>query len=142
MKDIERAKGLFASGAYTCVLAKGEETLVSGRGGIAPMMGWLQEGRQIEGFSCADKIVGKAAALLFVLGGIREVYATVMSESAAEVLSHHQIAFSYHGLTKTIVNRTGTGQCPMEETVAGIDNPQQAYLALQNKLRALQAAKP
>ena len=64
MNDLERAKeGL---SGHTLCLARGEEVLVRDERGIAPMMALLAEGKDLKGFSAADRVVGKAAAMLFV----------------------------------------------------------------------------
>ena len=82
MTDLEHAKRLLNSSSHTCVLCKGEVIHVSDRTGIAPMMDFLDHETDLVGFSAADRIVGKAAALLFALAGVREIYAEVLSESA------------------------------------------------------------
>ncbi len=137
MIDVEKAKGLLVGGKYTCVLCRGEEILTSERTGIAPMMGFIGSGADLCGYSAADRIVGKAAALLFVLAGIKEVYAEVLSDSAAAVLGSHGIPFEYGTRTTHIVNRAGDGICPMEMTVKDIEEPDKAYRALAAKIEEM-----
>ena len=128
MNDIQRAKQILHSpdGGYTCVLCRGEEILTATKNGIAPMMDFLDSGADLRGFCAADRIVGKAAAMLFVLAGVREVYADVITDEAVRVLSEHRIEASWERRTEMIVNRMGTGPCPMEQTVKDIENPQKA----------------
>lgn len=137
MRDVEKAKGLLVGGKYTCVLCRGEEILTSERTGIAPMMGFIGSGADLRGYSVADRIVGKAAALLFVLAGIKEVYADVLSDSAAAVMEAHGIPYEYGVRTAHIVNRTGDGICPMEMTVNDIEEPGKAYAALAAKIEEM-----
>ena len=122
----------------TCVLCKGEQVYASQKTGIAPMLDWLFEGVDLTGFSAADKIVGKAAALLFVLAGVTSVYGEVMSEGGLAVLQAHHIPCSYKTLTPYIINRKGDGICPMEQTVQQIDDPKTAYNALWETRKRLQ----
>ena len=84
MIDAIRAKTLLHEANHTCVLCRGDVTHVSDRIGIAPMMEFLDAGLELRGFCAADRIVGKAAALLFVLAGVCAVYADVMSENALD----------------------------------------------------------
>ena len=77
--DLRRAIALLKSGEYTCVLAKGERIYTSRERGVAPMLGYLAEHLNLQGFAVADRIVGRAAAMLFVLAGIEEAYGEVMS---------------------------------------------------------------
>jgi len=135
MTDPERAKVLLAE--HTCVLCKGDALYTSRKTGIAPMLDWLAEGADLRDFSAANKIVGKAAALLFVLAGVKSVYGEVMSQAGLAVLQKHHIPCSYGTLTPYIINRKGDGICPMEQTVQQIDDPQQAYFALCRTRRAL-----
>ena len=105
------------------------------------MLDLLSEEVDLKGFSAADKIVGKAAALLFVLAGVRAVYGEVMSEAGLQVLQKHQVPCSYSTLAPYIINRKGDGICPMEETVQTISDPKAAFHALLEKRRQLQTAK-
>lgn len=131
MRDIERAKALLDPN--TCVLCKGDCIYTSQKTGISPMLDWLSEKTDLCGFSAADKIVGKAAALLFVLAGVCEVYGEVMSEAGYHTLRAHGIPCTYGTLTPYIIDRQGTGMCPMEETVQEIDDPKAAFAALLKK---------
>ena len=139
MTDVRRARLLLERAGHTCVLCRGDKVYADDRAGIAPMMGFIGAGVDLRGFSAADRIVGRAAALLFVLAGVREVYSAVMSKGGAEVLEAHGIAHSCTTLTERIINRTGTGICPMEQAVTGIDDPHAAYKAIAATLERLRA---
>lgn len=136
MTDLEKAKSLLV-GEATCVAVLSDKIYLSTKAGISPMMGWIADGVKFEDFSVADKIVGKAAAMLFVLAKISNVHAKVISKAGLEFLQSHNIAVSYDVLTEKIINRAGTGICPMEEVVQTIDDPQQAYLKLKEKLDSM-----
>lgn len=136
MKDITKAKTILESG-NACVLVKGEMSLTSKQNGIVPMVKFLNDEIGLEGFSVADKIVGKAVAMLFVLAKVKEVYAEVLSKTAISVLEANGIPYSYKILTDNIINRQGTGLCPMEETVKDIFDCKQAYEKIKVKLASL-----
>ena len=138
MNDLQRAKeGLRG---HTLCLVRGEEILVRNERGIAPMMALLDDGYELAGFTAADRVVGKAAAMLFVKGKIKELYAETISASAAAFLQMHCIPFTFGKMTERIVNRTGTGYCPMESTVLTTDDVERGYSLLKEKLAALRAA--
>ncbi len=137
MSDLENAKNQLKNEGYTCVLCKGTQLYTSRETGISPMLDFLEKNTVLSGFSAADKIVGKAAAMLFALAGVAELYAEVLSRSAVSVLESYGIRYSYGILTERIINRRGDGICPMEETVAEITDPQEAFYALQQKRRQL-----
>ena len=102
------------------------------------MMRFLAERLDLRGYSVADVIVGKAAAMLFVKSGISEVYGEVMSEAGSAYLQEHEIPCTYGTLTEKIINRKGDGICPMEQTVAELDNPEEGYKALKERMTQLQ----
>ena len=137
MNDIENAKTIFHTGKYTCVLTKGETVYASTKSGIAPMIGFIEYSFELKGFSAADKIVGKAAALLFVLAGVKEVYASVLSRQAQEVFAKYGIKCSCDTLAEAIINRAGDDLCPMEKAVADIEEPREAFEAIKRTLDIL-----
>ena len=127
MKNSERARAILEENQQlTCVLCCDETIYTATARGIAPMMEWIERGEILNGFSVADRVVGRAAAFLFVLAGIREVYAAVVSEPALAVLEKYAIPCSYEKRVPHIINRTGDGFCPMETAVWEIDDPEHA----------------
>ena len=136
--DLEQAKALLQTG-YTCVLQRENEQESSTKRGVAPLLAWLNSGKNYHGFSAADKVVGKAAAYLYVLLGVKEIYAQVVSEAAESVLSKHQIPLFYEEKVPAIRNRTNTGFCPMEQAVWDIDEPREAKQAIETTLKKLQS---
>lgn len=137
MNDAERAKKLLHSENYTCVLCKDDLIYSSEERGIKPLIDFIDKGIDLNGFSAADKIVGKAAAFLYVILGVKEIYADVMSESAAEVSARYKIQAEYDTLTKKIINRSGTGLCPMEEAVQAESAPLPALEKIRARLELL-----
>ncbi len=135
--DLDRAKALLKRGGYTCALVKGEKTLVSGKRGVAPLLELIDEGKDLNGFAAADKIVGKAAAMLYAYMGVKEVYGEVLSTAAAEFLRAHGIAAQCGVSTERIRNRRGDGICAMERGVENISDPVLAVAALREKLRGM-----
>lgn len=137
MSDIERAKALLQEG-HTSALVRGEAERCSDRRGIDPLLR-LWEENAFAGFSVADRVVGKAAAMLYVLLGVREVYADVLSAAGEAVLCESGIPYSCRARVPYIVNRAGDGMCPMEQAVAPLSSPQDAPAVLRDALRRLRA---
>lgn len=133
MSDIEKAKKLLSGGNFTCVLCKGDTSYTSTGKGVSPMLTFLENDTELRGFSAADKIVGKAAAMLFVCAGVTEVFAEVMSKAAVNYLKERGIACSYGVLTDKIINRKGDGLCPMELAVMDIDDEKLGFSAIKNR---------
>lgn len=134
MTDLENVKRLLLDNGYTCVLAKDFQTVYSTKRGVKPLLELLESGRDYSGFLAADKVVGKAAAFLYVLLDIKELYAGIISKPALAVLREHKIETSYDTLVEGIRNRTDTGYCPMETAVLNITDPQAACEEIRKKL--------
>lgn len=132
--DFERAKTLLEDNNYTCVLCKNEQVYTSTERGVKPLVELVDSAENLNGFSAADKIVGKAAAMLYVLLGVKEVYAEVLSRAGADVFANYKIACEYGELTEQIINRNGDGICPMEQAVQEIDEPKEGLTALKRRL--------
>jgi hypothetical protein len=124
--DLERAKEILSQTDSTCVLCRDEIVYTTTQRGVAPLLIWLQSGVDTCGFSAADKVVGKAAALLYCLLGVRRVHGNVMSDAAVKVLRRNGIEVYWDRLTDGIRNRAGTGPCPMEAATMSIDDPDEA----------------
>ncbi len=135
--NLEQAKNLLKSGNYTCVLSNGEDILTSFERGVKPLLGFLETKRDFSAYSAADKVVGRGAAFLYVLLGIKILYADVLSEGAKSVLEAHGTDISFGELTPVIRNRRGDGICPMEEATNGITEPSQALYAILKRLEEL-----
>lgn len=138
MNNLERAKELLKSSESTCVCCSDEETLISKKRGVAPLIEWLDEGKNLKEYSAADKVVGNGAAFLYILLEVKELYANVISKSALETLNRYQIASTYDILTEAIRNRENTGFCPIETAVVGITSPDKALNAIRSRLNKMQ----
>lgn len=107
--------------------------------GIKPVISKLNENIEyFKGLTVADKIIGKASAMLLCLSGVKEVYCTVLSKAGEQVLKKYGVTYHYENMTEIIINRKGDDMCPMEKTVKDIDDLMQAYNALNQTLINLQ----
>ena len=88
----------------------------------------------LQGASMADRVVGRGAALLMAKGGVKEVFAFVLSQPALDVLRQAGITISYDTLQPNIINRTGTDICPVEKLTADTTNPDEAFRLIGNFL--------
>ena len=132
----EKAIALLNQG-YTCVLLKGDKVRTSKERGVAPLLAWLDGGEDCQGGVAADKVVGKAAAYLYVLLGVAFVHAKVISRAAEEVFQRFSLAYAYEECVDAIRNRAGDGFCPMEQEVWMVDDPQTAYEKIVQKRKEL-----
>lgn len=140
---LEEAKKILQKQKASCVIIKPSgEVVISNEFGIKPLMIEMRKDKQaFKGASIADRVIGKAAALLVILGGVHELYGEIVSEAACEVLEAEHILYEYGKKVPYIANRSKTGKCPMEETVWEIDDANQAFEALELTIARLMASK-
>ena len=139
MTDLQRARqGL--TGHSLC-LCKGEAVITADGRGISPLLDKVRAS-DWSGYAAADRIVGKAAALLFCKAGVCAVYGEVMSDAAAQLLESRGVSAEWTTRTPRIINRQGTGPCPMEQAVADVNDPEQAVEALLAKREELRGKAP
>ena len=137
MTDLEYAKKILAEQDCTCVLAGNDRVYIGTDRGIKPLVLWLESSTDCRGFSAADKVIGRATAFLYARLGVTEVYASVMSRGAVEVLDRFGIAHSFGTEVDAILNRKKDGFCPMESAVREITDPELAWQVLSAKYHEL-----
>lgn len=139
--DLLRAKARLSRGDCTVALCRGDREHTDTRRGVAPLLSLLDEGADMSGFAAADRVVGKAAAFLYVRLGVAAVYAPVMSRPAYDLLTAHGIPAYGDALPDAIRNRAGDGYCPMETVVWELDDPVAAEVAIRRKRAELANAQ-
>lgn len=126
----------------SCVVIQKGKVVAERMGmGIAPVMDLLEnEPELLEGSIVVDKIIGKAASMLFVLGKVSAVHGLLLSKSAEKYLKVKKINVSCERCIDVISNRTGDGICPLEKSVSGINDEQKAYEVLKQTIARLKKA--
>lgn len=125
---LQNARDRLLSNRYAFVLDGPNGQSASAESGLRAILSLLRDSPALlKGASAADTTVGKAAALLLVYGGVREVYAACVSEPARDVLNRAGVTLEYGEIVPYIRNRDRTDMCPMERKVGGVDDPAEAY---------------
>jgi hypothetical protein len=143
MQDLEKAKRLLREKGLTLSIVKnGEAIFETGSHGISGFLESIEKLEDgLEGASAADRIVGKAVALLCVHAKIKAVYASTLSEKAKAVLEENAIYLEWNDLVENILNTSGQGACPFEKLATEISDPSDAYLRLKALQESLIRAK-
>lgn len=114
---------LFAEGC-SCVIRNGDQLRIFRERGVKDLRRLLKEQPEfLLGAFVADKVVGKAAAALMILGGVKEVFADTVSRPALDLLSKSRIEVAYTLEVPHIINRTKTGWCPLETRCRDLKTP-------------------
>lgn len=136
-RDIDIARNALR-GHVRCARCRGGELILSEERGIRPMVDWLESDPEfLRGASVADKVVGRAAAMIMVYGGVAEVYTNIISSRALSFLQEHGIPCTYVNTCDAVANRRGDGICPMEKVTAPIKDPAEAYEKVKEKLKEM-----
>ncbi len=127
MTDIQRAISLIKKENATLVAVNKDEIYISHERGVAPILNKIDENPQFFcGASVADKVIGKAAAMLLVKYGVKEIHATLVSERALDYLKGKPTKITYDTAVDHIINRDKTDMCPMEKSVLNTENEGEA----------------
>ncbi len=138
--DTIKAYEMMLAKHCTCIVySSAKSTLhASKERGVRPLLELIDSEADVKGFSAADRVVGKAAAFLYVKLGVKSVYANILSEPAKYVFQKNKIQ-CYANLTVPLIrNRDKTGYCPMESAVLDITDADEAYMAIKNKLKEME----
>lgn len=130
--NINDLKEILLNDNHTIVIYKNDASVfVSDDRGVAPLMKLLKEDKsQLIDSIVVDKVIGKAAALLMVFAGVKEVFTPTISSPAVEVFKNHDIKITFDSEVDRIINRKGDGLCPMETLCLDIDNPEEAFFRI------------
>ena len=138
--DIDRALALLGRDGNTLAIVNGEQSVVSAQHGVRPLLELVSEGKNFAGWSAADAVVGKAAAMLYELLEVSELHAQTISEAAINHLKKTDIFFTYDNCVPEIRNRDNTDSCPMEKAVRNIEDPWEAPIALKAAIAGMNKA--
>jgi hypothetical protein len=93
----------------------------------------------LEGASVADKVAGKAIALLCAYAKVKEVYAAVMSRHALFVFKKHKVVYHWNELVENILDANKTGVCPFEKVAVNVSDPEKAYKTFKDLRESLRS---
>lgn len=135
----QNAIEMVKNGKASFVIVKNHKIIsVESPRGIAYVLNQLEKGTLKNSF-VADKIIGKAAAMIFTCAGVTSCYGETVSNEAINWLQKHNISVTYGTCVESIQNRTGDGVCPMEQTVMNVEDEEEAIILLKKKVAELTA---
>jgi hypothetical protein len=143
MSDLDTAKSrLYGEDLTLAIVKNGEVLFETGSHRISGFLGAIEQlGARLEGAAVADRVAGKALALLCVYAKISEVYAEVLSRQAKAVFEENGIQCLWKELVDNILDLNRSGVCPFEKAATGISDPESAYTAFKALLQSFKACK-
>lgn len=129
MKETEKAKNLLdgKKGIYT-----------SEKRGVAPIIEKIDTDPDFfKDASAADRVIGKAAAMLLEKYGVLEIYAKVTSKYAVAYLNDKKTVLTYDIKVNHIINRSGADMCPMEKAVLNVNNADEGEKLIRDTINSM-----
>jgi len=120
-----------------CIVRDGRVIFESASRGISGFLDAVQTlGDKLEGASVADRVVGKAVALLCVDSRVGAVYASTLSRDAKQLFDGCSVHVEWGELVESILDAGRRETCLFERLALGITDTKDAY----SRLRALQCS--
>ncbi len=129
---------LLHEGKHSLVVANGPIRTFNGRGVNDLYHLLTKEPHVLKGSKVADKVVGKGAAALMILGGVKELHSDVISNTGLALLQEYKIKVSYGSKVGCIINRTKTGICPIESCCMDCKTPEECLKKIKEFLESQQ----
>lgn len=135
--DLEIAKKMLREEGFSLIIVKSGTVIHATREyGVIGLANAIEKhGTGLIGSSVADKVVGRAAAMLCRYAEVSEVYAEVISEQGLKTLKDGGIRFEYKELVPKILNRVRSELCPFEKLVADCSKEEECYEKIKNYLK-------
>ena len=128
----EQTVGLLFAEKCSCVVRNGDEVRIFRERGVKDLY------RLLDGAFVADKVVGKGAAALMILGGVEELFADVVSRAALDLFAAAGKAVAYTVAVPHIINRADDGICPVERLCAEAQTAGECLPLIEGFIRKMQ----
>lgn len=135
-EDLLLAQKELESGKDTLIVVKSGKVVHRTNGkGITPLFDAVTlYPTQLKDAILADTVLGSGAALLVLYGGLKAVFAEVISQKACELLDG-KVDYSYKQKVPVILCETGDGTCPVEALTENVYDPERGYILIKNFLK-------
>jgi hypothetical protein len=134
MTDLEIAKTELYEENLTLAIVKNGSLIFSTKSNrISGFLDAIEKcGSTLEGASLADRVAGKAIALLCAYAKIKEVYAAILSQKAMAIFKQYKISFRWNEMVENVLDTNKADVCPFEKAAASISEPQRAYIVFRD----------
>lgn len=124
----------------SCVISKDGEVTTYRQSGVQDLYDLLSEGGgKLKGALVADKIIGRGAAAMMVLGGVKAVNTHTISTPALKMLRDGGVKVYFDTEVDYIENRRKTGQCPLDSRLQNLTDPKECWPVIRQFVADLRA---
>jgi hypothetical protein len=138
--NARQAKELLDTHNVACIILRDEEIIFTHAGiGVKPLIAFMEKplSERSGELALVDKVIGKAALLMAVKLGIKNIYTPLVSEEALDAAGVHGVHIDALETVPYIINRTNDGKCPLEQSVTGIYDPEVAFVKIKQAISEL-----
>lgn len=119
-------------GLSLLVYNNGELTTHANRG-IQDLLQLISEHpERLKGAVAADKIIGKSAAAIMIVGGVKQVHTNIICSPARELFEANGVLVFATEEVPMIMNRNQSGMCPMDTQINEVESVEECVVILQN----------
>ena len=134
---MEKLINLLHTGGYSCTIANGGKIRTFTQRGLADLYDLLtQEPEFLKG-----ALIGKGAAALMILGGIKELYTDIISTKALELFRKSDVKVDFAQEVAFIWNRNHTGGCPVETMCSEVESAEEILPLIRDFLEKIRNKK-
>ena len=135
MKDLIEIR---IKGNYSCVILNGSEPRVFNQRGVADLYDLLHnEPTLLKGAIMADKVVGKGAAALMILGGVKQLHTEIICTPAITMLCNAGIEVTFDMEVEFIYNNSRTDWCPVEKLCKDLDTAEECMPVIDEFVKSM-----
>lgn len=122
---VASAKRDIQQGKASCVLIQKGIISYTGTGkGIAPLLKvYNEDAFKMKDAVLVDKVIGKAAAMIALSGGVKQVHTEIICDSAYDLLVKEGVLVTFKIRVENILNNRRDDLCPMEKIVKDVSDP-------------------
>lgn len=129
-------------GTSVVLIRNGEIIRQADGRGVAPLLQIYEENPALyRDALVVDRLIGKAAAMILVKGGVQAAYAETLSKAGEEYLQKNGVTVKGERTIELISNQDNTGICPLERSVLHTEDPEEGYAILTETLKQLRKAQ-
>lgn len=137
--EYNKLRDILDKGINTCIILKDNDIIYeSSDRGVKPLLDFLDGNNKKTNLVLVDRIIGKGAAILADIIGISEIYTPIISIQALEYIENYSdIKVHFDKKVPYIINRNRDGMCPVESSLDGIHNKDEALSTILKTLEKL-----
>ena len=128
MKDLDLAAKHLTTSKHSLVVVRNEQIIATSKSrGVRGILSIYEKNPELlDQAAVADKIIGRAVAMICELGEVKSCYAPLISKGAIKVLEQTQINHRSEKQVEAIKNKKGTGLCPIEQLTLEFEDSKKA----------------